>query len=142
RQPPQERRTLRGGNDDHAGVRRHGAADSLHRHQERHLRPRRIEAPSGGLATGEGRALRELHHRIKNNLQLVLSLVRLSPDADDSGECEVLRTDLARRIISIAQVHELFYDSESFTEIDFAVYLHRLVDSIGDTPVGAPPVLD
>jgi two-component sensor histidine kinase len=74
--------------------------------------------------------IKEIHHRVKNNLQVVASLLSLQSAGTRSGE---VAEELARsmdRIRSIALVHEELYSSESLAEIDLAQYARRLVDEI------------
>jgi len=71
--------------------------------------------------------LKEIHHRVKNNLQVISSLV--SMQADGSGDetvREVLR-DVTYRVRSMALVHEKLYHSESLARIDFAEYAQSLL---------------
>ncbi len=70
--------------------------------------------------------LQEIHHRVKNNLQIITSL--LSLQEAETGNNDVLRAleDAGARIQSIALVHELLYDSKDFGELDFRTYLESL----------------
>jgi two-component sensor histidine kinase/HAMP domain-containing protein len=70
--------------------------------------------------------LKELHHRVKNNLQLVASLLALqSRGASDERVAQALR-ESRDRIHSMAVIHETLYQSEDFTEIDLAEYMDDL----------------
>jgi len=82
--------------------------------------------------------LREVHHRVKNNLQVITSL--LSIQQLDTGNPEVLVAlmEAGARIHSIALVHELLYDSDDFGEIDFREYSEALVRNLLSTQIGAP----
>jgi len=68
--------------------------------------------------------LREIHHRVKNNLQTVSSLIRLEhlPAA--------VQSSLLGRIGAMVAVHEAMYRSDQFEEISVAPYLERLVENI------------
>ena len=68
--------------------------------------------------------LREIHHRVKNNLQAVASLIRLQPIPAD------LKADISRRIESMVAVHEQIYGSDQFDRIDLVPYVRRLVSDI------------
>jgi two-component system, sensor histidine kinase PdtaS len=88
--------------------------------------------------------LREIHHRVKNNLQAVLALVRLQqlPLA--------AREDMARRIGAMIAVHEQIYSTDQFEAVEVAPYASRLISEIAsgyDMPVDldldlAPIALD
>lgn len=68
--------------------------------------------------------LREIHHRVKNNLQAVASLIRLQPIPKD------LKADISRRIEAMVAVHEQIYGSDQFDRIDLVPYVRRLVTDI------------
>lgn len=71
--------------------------------------------------------LREVHHRVKNNFQVISSLINLQlGDAEDPAPLR----DLQSRIQSMALVHELLYESEDLTSIDMGRYIERLTSSI------------
>ena len=76
--------------------------------------------------------LREIHHRVKNNLQTVASLVRLQPLPAGARE------DMGRRITAMVAVHEQIYRSDQFDQVQAAGYIERLVQDIAagyDRPV-------
>lgn len=78
--------------------------------------------------------LKELHHRVKNNLQIVNSLFRLQMNAkklsDDSMEVFQIAQD---RIHSISLLHNKIYQSENITELDFSAYLKELAEETTNT---------
>lgn len=76
--------------------------------------------------------LEEIHHRVKNNLAVVSSLLHLQ--AFRSGEKQItdVLNDCQTRVQSIAMVHELLYRSESFARISFHEYLRKLIQKIQD----------
>ncbi|WP_018127862.1 PAS domain S-box protein [Balneola vulgaris] len=74
--------------------------------------------------------LGEIHHRVKNNLALVTSLIQLqSYEVKDAQLIEIL-SNCEGRIRSIATVHELLYKSESFSHIPSVECIHKIVKQI------------
>lgn len=71
--------------------------------------------------------LREIHHRVKNNLQVISSLLNLqSGYITDDSLLEVFR-ESQDRIKSMALIHEFLYKSDELSEIDFDKYLQALM---------------
>lgn len=77
--------------------------------------------------------LKEIHHRIKNNLQIVSGLLELhSSDAESPESAEALE-EAQSRIQSIALIHELLYQSEGFKEIVFSEFVQELANYVKDS---------
>jgi PAS domain S-box-containing protein len=77
--------------------------------------------------------LREIHHRVKNNLQIITSLIRLQKEQiTDVGTIHALQ-DSESRIRSMALVHERLYRSPDLTSIDFSDYIHALATNLIST---------
>jgi two-component sensor histidine kinase len=73
---------------------------------------------------------KEIHHRIKNNLQVISSLLDLESDKfKDPKVIEAFRNSQSR-VISMALVHEELYRSEDMESIDFADYITKLVNDL------------
>lgn len=70
--------------------------------------------------------MREIHHRVKNNLQAVASLVRLQPLSQERKD------DMVRRIGAMVAVHEQIYGTNQFDQVDAARYIERLVVEVAD----------
>jgi two-component sensor histidine kinase len=74
--------------------------------------------------------LREIHHRVKNNLQIITSLIRLHyRQITDPGTIHALQ-DSESRIRSMALVHEKLYHSTDLANIDFTDYIRSLTTSL------------
>lgn len=74
--------------------------------------------------------LGEIHHRVKNNLAVISGLLQLQLM---KGEKEYSLEDAVNRIQSIATVHEILYNTDSFSVVEIADYLERLIQSISKT---------
>ncbi|NVB77140.1 MAG: PAS domain S-box protein [Kofleriaceae bacterium] len=74
--------------------------------------------------------LREVHHRVKNNLQVISSLLNLQLAAEPSESTRRGLRESQNRILSMALVHQLLYRSRDFARIDVGAYLHDLVCQI------------
>ncbi|EPR44670.1 signal transduction histidine kinase [Desulfovibrio sp. X2] len=74
--------------------------------------------------------LREIHHRVKNNLQIISSLLNLqSGGIDDPGLQEIF-AESRNRITTLALVHESIYRSHDLARVDFAAYLKNLASRL------------
>jgi two-component sensor histidine kinase/HAMP domain-containing protein len=75
--------------------------------------------------------LGEIHHRVKNNLQVISSLMDLTRRRTLSEEAKSVLADARSKIYAMSLVHSQLYRSESFTRIDMAVHIRRLLASMG-----------
>ena len=74
--------------------------------------------------------LEEVHHRVRNNLQIVSGLLNLQASrAVESGLREALN-DSQRRIQSMALVHEHLYSAENLADVDFAAFMRTLLSTL------------
>jgi two-component sensor histidine kinase len=74
--------------------------------------------------------LRELHHRVKNNLAMIASLIRLSSDGIEDRRALAAFDASYRRIDSIALLHEELYGSENLADLDFGAYLRSIAQRL------------
>lgn len=74
--------------------------------------------------------LKEIHHRVKNNLQIVASLLRLQSGYVKDLESKKYFMDSQNRIRSMAIIHEKLYRSSSLADINLKLYLEQLVDNL------------
>jgi PAS domain S-box-containing protein len=77
--------------------------------------------------------LREIHHRVKNSLQIISSLLSLQADEIDDKEIIERYNESENRIHTIALVHESLYNSNDISEINFHEYVENLVENIKDS---------
>ena len=82
---------------------------------------------------------KEIHHRIKNNLQVISSLLDLQAEKFNNRECikdsEVLAAfrESQDRVISIALIHEELHEGEGDNELNFSAYLKKLIENLFQT---------
>jgi len=74
--------------------------------------------------------LREIHHRVKNNIQVISSLLRLQSHYIKDKKYKEMLKESQNRIKSMALVHEKLYQSESLASINFKDYIETLVRTL------------
>ena len=70
--------------------------------------------------------IKEVHHRVKNNLQVITSLLRLESGRSDSASVKSVLSDMQGRVRSMATLHESLYRSGTFASVDLGSYLKQL----------------
>jgi len=90
------------------------------------MRKRMTAALNGSLAEKEV-LLKEVHHRVKNNLAAIIGLVEMQGQDLANHSAGTSLAELSTRIKSMALVHEQLYQSENFANINFQEYLETLV---------------
>ncbi|MEX0780193.1 MAG: PAS domain S-box protein [Balneolales bacterium] len=74
--------------------------------------------------------LNEIHHRVKNNLAIISSLLRLQASSVGDENFKGILKESEGRIQAMAMIHELLYHHEDFSSIDFGIYLKKLMQQI------------
>ena len=77
--------------------------------------------------------LKEIHHRVKNNLQVIISLLNLQAGYLHDEETLRAMQEGQNRVRSMALVHEKFYQLDGISEIDFGEYVEKLCQYIFQT---------
>jgi PAS domain S-box-containing protein len=77
--------------------------------------------------------LKEIHHRVKNNFAILVSLINMQKDQTKNPELIQSLTNLQLRIRTMALVHEMLYRSKDFEKISFTEYLRSLSSVITGT---------
>jgi two-component system, sensor histidine kinase PdtaS len=86
----------------------------------------RTQALSAAIAEKD-QLLKEVHHRVKNNMQIISSLIRMQERVQNSPE------DTIRRVQAMAMVHDLIYTHGQFANVDLADYTKRVCESLRAT---------
>lgn len=83
--------------------------------------------------TAEDLRKKEIHHRIKNNLQVISSLLDLQAEKFDEETVREAFREAQNRVISMALIHEELYKGEGTDTLNFSAYLKELVQSLFQT---------
>ncbi len=74
--------------------------------------------------------LKEIHHRVKNNLQMISSLLLLQSEVTRSEQALAALSQSRDRIYSMAIIHEMLYRSADLSRVDLIAYTRRLADHL------------
>lgn len=74
--------------------------------------------------------LREVHHRVKNNMQVISSILNLQSSYVSDEYALMLLKESQNRIKTMAYIHENLYQNKSFTSVNFSDYVRTLVNNI------------
>lgn len=77
--------------------------------------------------------LREIHHRVKNNLQIISSLLKLHADKANDRHFSALVEESQNRIVSMALIHEMLYANSDLSQINLAAYTKSLFEKLKST---------
>jgi PAS domain S-box-containing protein len=77
--------------------------------------------------------LQEIHHRVKNNMQIISSLLSLQADTIEDKPVEEVLKESQGRVHAMAVVHETLHDSDTLSEIDLQIYLPKLTTAVFQT---------
>jgi two-component sensor histidine kinase len=81
----------------------------------------------------KGLLLKELNHRVKNNMQTIVSLIRLQSDQiEDAKYVDILKT-IQNRINAMSHLHEMLYQRDNINHINASEYFLMLIDELQDS---------
>ncbi len=89
--------------------------------------------------------LKEIHHRVKNNLQVISSLLYLQSSNTSNEEVLTMFNDSRNRVGSMALVHEKLYQSKDLAKVNFPDYIQSLTDQLIQScskPSGVELIID
>ena len=77
--------------------------------------------------------LKEIHHRVKNNLQIVNSLLKFqSREIEDKNVLQIFEK-AQKRVVSMAMLHEKMYNSDDLKHVDVKEYIYLLIEDLIET---------
>ncbi|MCV6608626.1 MAG: ATP-binding protein [Campylobacterales bacterium] len=79
---------------------------------------------------GKSVLLKELNHRVKNNLQMIVSLLRLQQDEVDDEKIQELFLTMQNRVNSMSHLHELLYRQDNIAYLNPFEYFDDLIDKV------------
>jgi two-component sensor histidine kinase len=82
--------------------------------------------------------LQEVHHRVKNNLAVISSLLGMKADAAGSSEARMALEESRQRVHSIALIHEHLYGNDHLDRINFSDYARHLVEGLYSQSAAEP----
>ncbi len=74
--------------------------------------------------------LKEIHHRVKNNLQIISSMLNLQSHTISDFNTRKIFLDSQNRVKSMSIIHELLYNTKDFENIDFNKYIQSLISNL------------
>jgi PAS domain S-box-containing protein len=98
------------------------------RRQEDELRARQVELTRH--LKERDVLLQEIHHRVKNNLQVISSLINMQVRKLDNGASRTALEECQTRVLAIALIHEKLYQSKNYAEVQFADYARSLAANV------------
>ncbi|MCF6445854.1 sensor histidine kinase [Nereida sp. MMG025] len=72
--------------------------------------------------------LKEVHHRVKNNLQIISSIMNMQIRKADAAETKTALSQVQDRIMGLSGVHRLLYQAENLTQINAATLIERVTE--------------
>ena len=77
--------------------------------------------------------LHEIHHRVKNNMQIIASLLNLQRNNKEKKDVDSILKENTSRVYAMAAIHESLHQSERLTDIDLRTYLQKLTQMLSQT---------
>lgn len=81
--------------------------------------------------------LKEIHHRVKNNLQIISGILSLQNNSISDEKAKQILVDGQDRIQTIALLHKTMYQNENFNMVDFQTYINELITYIKQANITA-----
>jgi two-component sensor histidine kinase len=97
---------------------------------EVHLKKARIDNELRLSLVEQQALMKEVHHRVKNNLEVVNSLLMLQSDFVNDPQARGVLVETANRVRVIADIHRLLYQTPKLAHVDLASFVERLAESL------------
>ncbi len=95
-----------------------------------HFKLRKTKQQVEGKIKEKENLLKEVHHRVKNNLQTISSLLSLQSRNIEDSDIKKLLKSSQNRVIAMAMIHQMLYLHEDSTQIDYSWYVRELVEHL------------
>jgi two-component sensor histidine kinase len=97
-----------------------------------YIQRRTIKNQSKIIEDEKNLLLQEVHHRVKNNLQIIISLIKLQKSKVKSGEVSSALSDIQKRVVSMSLVHQKMHQASNFIDISVLDYTRQLISNVED----------
>ncbi len=97
-----------------------------------YIQRRTIKNQSKIIEDEKNLLLQEVHHRVKNNLQIIISLIKLQKSKVKSGEVSSALSDIQKRVASMSLVHQNMHQASNFIDISVLDYTRQLISNVED----------
>jgi two-component system, sensor histidine kinase PdtaS len=74
--------------------------------------------------------VKEVHHRVKNNLQIVVSLLRMQSNELKTQDSKIQFSEAIGRVMAISLIHQKLYDEKNLSRVDYKKYIEELVNEV------------
>ncbi len=74
--------------------------------------------------------LKEIHHRVKNNLQIIMSLLNIQAHNSNTLDINKFKEKVQSRILSMSLIHQNLYENETIDGIDFNIYINQIAENL------------
>lgn len=105
-------------------------------------RRRSVEAKMKAIVQEKELLLKEMHHRIKNNLSVLTSLLRMQGRETDDPHVQSVLNDCETRIFSMAKIHEHLYQSQNYLTVELHKYIQQLLEGFRKSSISNADNID
>ena len=96
-----------------------------------HVKQKEIEKQVFVELRNKGEMVRELHHRVKNNIQMTISLINIERGkCDTDQQQDQFYASIANRILTISMIHDYLYDTPQMGKINLKHYVHKIMGEL------------